>query len=491
MYKILKITALFLALLGGGFWYMKEYPKIALQHATIEIDTTKLKNRLKLTPAFPYKVLQEKNSIQWESLPKFSLPEKFTLVFQGARMANETVPEALLHGFTHLDASRMRDNDFRTLPIKKRAWLMGANYFNQFGSRFADHGAGGADPFWDTDEKFKFYLSNLGGLCESHFHDCPPQGYLATVDIFCWDVENVWYTPSRQVLAPNSPGFAIPDAQFEQAYKTAMAKKYRMMLQDARNSFIKTTRLGSYNPGCPTEIGNLNPENYTNIHNVTWLWREPAGADGKNFTDYMDFQTPGGYFTPDNVKYNDGMYMIVADQEVNAKWSKIPRIPLQWVFTTPPNSFEVPLAWAEAMPIFTFLSGAKGAWFWDDMDKMVSNQPTEYNLFRNFSGYHAYISGLYRLSKHNALLSQNFEPIIPEVSFDGGKTFQILNAAELSKKSLPIVRAVVTNNKILLAAFNPAAKSAQDKVSLVVRRGKWMDVITLRGQQVLLGEATL
>jgi hypothetical protein len=314
---------------------------------------------------------------------------------------------------------------------------------------------------------------------------------VATVDIFIWDLENVMYVPDKSRLAPNSPGLKIPDSEYAEAYKKAMAEKYRMLMEEGKQFLAKGAWISSSNPGCVIELGNLNTDHYSNPDRKMWIWDYPAGKDGKNFKDFIDFQTPGGYIIDDNLKYKNGIYMILADQEVNARWSNIPRIPIQWAFTTPPSWTPLPLKLAEAMPIFTLMSGAKGLWLWDDISTMMPNKPNQYNLQRNFASYEAYIAGLYRLSKHNAIFEADYKAIIPEVSFDGGNKFYQYNAAELYEKGLPIVRAIVTKDRILVAGQNPNPKNVGETKQLVVKYGKWKDIITLKNDDIYLGEAKL
>jgi hypothetical protein len=176
---------------------------------------------------------------------------------------------------------------------------------------------------------------------------------------------------------------------------------------------------------------------------------------------------------------------------VNARWSNTPRIPVQWVYTTPPSWKPIPIKLAEAMPIFTLMSGAKGMWFWDDMLKMTPGKINDFKLQRNFACYEGYLAGMYRLSKHNAIFEADYQSIIPEISFDGGKNFYQYNAAELYKRALPIVRAIVTKDKILIAGQNPNPAQPNEIKQVVVRYGKWQDVIVLRKDDIYLGEAKL
>lgn len=487
MKNLLKILALVFAL-GASFLFFgtKDKP------ASVEVaDLSSIKRTLVETPTYVFSPTKNINEIGWEKFPKFHLAKGLKIVYNGARYENESYPLAFDYGFTHLDRSRMSDIDLPNVPISKRAWLMTANYFEQFHTPFADHNTGHLDPFVDSNDDFIRYLSHLRGLCFNHFHDCPPDEMVATVDIFLWDLENVMYVPDKSRLAPNSPGLKIPDNEFADAYKKAMAEKYRMLTEDARQFIVKGAWVGTYNPGCVIELGNLSPDHYTNPNAKMWIWDYPAGKDGKNFKDFINFQTPGGYVTDDNLKYKNGIYMILADQEVNARWSDIPRIAVQWAFTTPPSWTPLPLKLAEAMPIFTLMSGAKGLWLWDDIYTMMPNKPNQYNLQRNFASYEAYIAGLYRLSKHNAIFEAEHKAVIPEVSFDGGNKFYQYNAAELYEKGLPIVRAIVTKDKILVAGQNPNPKNAGETKQLVVKYGKWKDIITLKNDDIYLGEAKL
>lgn len=491
MLKKLKISLISVALVGIS---IISYQKIGVSSVFEKEEMNnfaQIKPSLVETPNYDFTPTTNINEIGWQKFPKFHLAAKFKVIYQGARYDSETSPIAFDYGFTHLDRSRMTTEDLSKIPLKKRAWMMGAGFFSQFGSKFSDHNVGILDPFTDTPQKFTEYLANLGGLCANHFHDCPPEGMVATVDVLLWDLENVMYNPDKGRLSKDSPGQKILDNDFPEAYRKAMAQKYRMLTQDVRKYLVKGASVGTYNPGCAVELGNLNPDHYTDASKKFWIWDYKIGEDGKNFKDFMDFQTPGGYFIEDNLTHKDGIYMIVADQEVNARWSNIPRIPVQWVYTTPPSWQPIPIKLAEAMPIFTLMSGAKGMWFWDDMLKMTPGKINDFKLQRNFACYEGYLAGMYRLSKHNAMFEADYQSIIPEVSFDGGKNFYQYNAAELYKKALPIVRAIVTKDKILIAGQNPNPTQPNEIKQVVVRYGKWQDVIVLRKDDIYLGEAKL
>lgn len=500
MNTVLKIFAFCIlagtAIFGYNF-YREQFPEDAdfsqNEHFSLQLNPATLQNRLTETPDFTFSAVTDNNYIGWEKFPVFHLPSQFKFVFHGARMENDNLDQILSRGFTHVDISRMSDQEKTKSRVSQRAIMMGANYFTQFNAMFSNAPLGVMDPFAETDQKFQNYVAQLQGICFNHYHDCAEGSVMrATVDLFVWDLENVLYKPEKKYLSPGSPGRSIPDDKFDIAYFNEMAKKYRLLVETTKQNVVAGAKVGTYNPGCPIEMGNFNLENYKNPSAKMWMWDWPAGADKKNYRDFVDFQTPGGYFLTNNLENRDGIYQIMADQEVNAHWSSIPRIPVEWMFTTNLPNAPVPPKLAEATSIFTVMSGAQGSWFWDEVFKMTKNQSTLQNpRQRNYACYEYYIAGLYRLSKHNDFLQTNYQAVIPEVSFDGGKSFSQLNAAELRQKSLPLVRALVSKGRILLAAQNPKATGADQKVTLVVKYGNWKDVITLKGENVYLGEARM
>jgi hypothetical protein len=225
---------------------------------------------------------------------------------------------------------------------------------------------------------------------------------------------------------------------------------------------------------------------YFDAGRKAWLWNVPA-KNGKFQQEQMDFTSPSYYAATANVLAKDEIHNLLFDQETNAVWSKLPRIPLVWLFQSDKPDIPLKPRVSEAFAIFNFMSGAAGVWFWDLAFFVKPNTPA---AKLNYSCYEYYLAGLYKLSRHNDIFDNDYEAIIPEVSFDGGRSFQKYNALELANKSLPIVRAIVGSDKILVAAYNSYAQKDQ-KIDLVVKYGSWQDVITLNADEVYLGKASL
>ena len=107
------------------------------------------------------------------------------------------------------------------------------------------------------------------------------------------------------------------------------------------------------------------------------------------------------------------------------------------------------------------------------------------------------LHGLWRLFAHHGDLFNGRENYLnqqTECSFDNGQTWHKYNASELKINNLPIARAIVNGDQILIAATTPYAMPGQ-KNSLLVRYQQapyqFVTSIDLTGDEIFLGRATM
>jgi calcineurin-like phosphoesterase family protein len=119
---------------------------------------------------------------------------------------------------------------------------------------------------------------------------------------------------------------------------------------------------------------------------------------------------------------------------------------------------------AESMAIFPFFAGAKGLWLWED-PTITENDMSNYEYFTK---------GLYRLSKFKNMFEGDY------------KLIETISAREYNQTKKPIWRGVQKDNKLLIAAHNPNAKSDTEEVKVFVSYGNFNREITLKGYEIFL-----
>ena len=121
---------------------------------------------------------------------------------------------------------------------------------------------------------------------------------------------------------------------------------------------------------------------------------------------------------------------------------------------------------AEATAIFPLLAGAKGLWFWDQLDLSQTRQDVH-------AAYEHFIHGLYRLSQFNNQFLGTYE-LVAET-----------NARDLMNSRQPVWRGVFNDNKLLVAAQNPYATDGE-QMTVPIRYKNWLGSLTLTGREVAL-----
>ncbi len=401
------------------------------------------------------------NSVNWRQFPEFSLP--FTIIYSGAQAIYD--PDALLkRGFTHVS----NPNSIGSLPVSNRAYIY--------------YGIANADQPWKNhkspygndmnvyhrkwDEDLAYFRSLNGGSADT--------------DIFCLDIE-MHHKSRDSVLALKKMNF-VP-AEIRALNDEAFITRYQKDMQDLyayAARYIKERVNARYF----TAYGDVPVFNtFTNIQGPSWEeWKtdgsllnyiaydfENKKAGGSYYTE-LNILSPNAYFYYDYPHIFAGEYLsyLMFQAEANRVWS--PRD--QWLFLWNQFSYTPQYAgrnirpWmSEAMAIFTFFSGAKGIWLWDDMDASS-----------DYSGYEYFMKGLYRLSGFRHFFEGNYQLV------------QTVSARDYNENKLPVWRGVYKDGRLLVAAHNPWAKSDNEEVTLTINYGNLKKAITLRGYEVFLCE---
>ena len=342
------------------------------------------------------------------------------------------------------------------------------------------------------------------------FGDCAPSGWKITWGTMFLDIEN------------DASGEARQD----------MANAYVYLFKTLKDNASPNTEIGAI-----TAIPHLGfgySRATDNTASADWLWATPARQTatsrqrgmpddivGKSVGDVVDIQMPGTYYVyPDfdyTIKHNgDGdrhwLAALLQEQEVNARLSTKKRVAYQWLFNTQSGAFPnsstarnaAPPAIAEGMGIFYWFTGAYGAILWDDHTTLVPDQPSPADPAqqglgndRNYACYEHYVHGLWRLFNHHRDLFNGQEKYLnanTECSFDGGQTWAKYNPNQLKTRELPVARAIVNGDQILIAATMPYARSGQThslKLRYLDDGYQFYTDIDLTGDEIYLGRATM
>ncbi len=459
----------------------------------------------------------------------FEIPKTKSITFCGAGRnlsIKQDWQKIFKRGFTSVDFTRMTPDErnipespkpnnwkSRLNPSQRVLWV-GANYLaNQpFNLQWARNSELADQTLYQDKKSFSSIaaaMKGLGGSCNI-FGDCPPNGQACTYSKIFLDIENDGISYFKQ--------------------------------QEQANLYIWMVNvLKYYAPN--SEIGSIAPQPYNDFGysrafayqaKPSWLWATPAQHTstsksrgmtdeilGKTFSQVVDFQMPGTYyFFPDfdyDIPHNQDadrhwLASLLGEQEVNLALSNKKRIAWQWLFNTQSANFNksgrsehpAPPAIAEGIGIFYWFTGAYGSILWDDAVDLVPNTKTETDpnkvgtvSDRYYQCYEHYVHGLWRLFKHHGDMFDGNEKYLnqnTECSYDQGKTWWKFNANQLKTRNLAFVRAIVNQDKILIAATKPYAKPNEKtnvKVRYLADGHKFETSINLNGDEIFLGKATL
>jgi hypothetical protein len=420
--------------------------------------------------------------IDWDKFPEFTLP--FSIVYNGPRFGDNK-QQPLKHGFSHL--SNYSGADSATLPVKNRALIYyGVAYLFQNPQPWQLI----RSPWGNDMDGYRRKWRGEMAAYASHFNDTKgtpsPAADLLILDIERhWEGEFLLATDLAILAMKNDPTLPaqyskLPDKQFVETYKKDMLKLYAEPLTYMKNNGLLTkfNKISSYGD-VPIKFQGLNIEAnqwadwQTNKDRLSYIMKDTSNIQfGGPFYNQLDFLCPSAYVQAEygaNPKAKGGNYLseVLFQIEVNKAWSKKEIWPFIWLryedFSLQYPRFVKPFQ-AEALAIFPFMAGAKGAILWEDAFDPIDI---------NYTTYEYYINGLYRLSLYKSF-------------FEGANEFvQIENARDLNANQLPIWRGVVKDNKILVAANNPYAAD-NEVTKMEVRYKKWNTTIVLKGKETFL-----
>ena len=416
------------------------------------------------------------NRVEWVKFPAFSLPDSFTLIYGGPRLAGD-LNGPNTHGF-----SRVTQPFPGELSPKTGRALEYAGF------------AYGLNQPWETLESpwgndLALYRAKWDGwLREQSGGQTNAVGqFVLPTDILMVDIERILETDAGVLRLKQNPATpatyrALPDADFLRTYKNDMVALYAYGLRYLRQrADLAQVRVGTYSD-VPIRNTYLNviannwPDWTTNPARVSYLTKDSTGTRlGGAFYDQLDFLAPSAYYyyaydpnRPSSLA-GDFLAYTLFQIEANRAWSPKPVIPFVWMrFHNCCGNYPafIQPQMAEATAIFPFFAGAKGLWLWDELALSTIRQDIH-------AAYEHFIHGLYRLSQFNGQFAGTYE-LVAET-----------NARDLMNDQKPVWRGVFANNKLLVTAHNPYATDNQ-QTTIPIRYKSWQGSLTLTGREVAL-----
>ncbi|MBO0930326.1 T9SS type A sorting domain-containing protein [Fibrella aquatilis] len=420
----------------------------------------------------PFTPVSVPNRVEWSKFPAFSLPGSFTLIYGGPRLDGDT-GGPLSHGSTHLTQPRQAENVQRgQRALEYSGFVYGLN-----------------QP-WETLESpwgndLGLYRAKwTAWLREQSGGQTNAAGqFVLPADILMVDLERVLETDAailrlKQNTATPTAYRSLSDTDFLRQYKKDMTALYALGLQFLREKADLTrTKLSTYSDvpirnAYANVVANAWTDWTTNPARLNFLTADSTGLrSGGPFYNQLDFLSPSSYYYYDypNPLAPDFLAYSLFQVEANRAWSQKPVIPFVWMrfhdcCGNNPNF--IPANMAEATAIFPFFSGAKGLWFWDQLNLATTRQDVH-------AAYEHFIHGLYRLSQFNGQFAGNYELVIETP------------ARDLMDARKPVWRGVFNQNKLLVAAHNPYATDGQT-TTLPISYKSWQGSITLTGREIAL-----
>ena len=417
------------------------------------------------------------NRVEWTKFPLFSLPDSFTLIYGGPRLMGDA-SGPLTHGFTHQTQPRPEEN---TQPRQRALEYSGFVY--------------GLNQPWETLEspwgndltlyraKWTAWLRDQSGGNTNAAGQ-----FVLPAEVLMVDIERVLETDAAILKLKQNTAIAatyrnLSDALFLQQYKRDMTTLYATGLRFLREKAdLSRTKLSTYSDvpirnAYANVVANSWADWTTNPTRLSFLTTDSTGQRlGGPFYDQLDFLSPSSYYYYDypNPLAPDFLAYSLFQVEANRAWSSRvafskPVLPFVWMrfhecCGNNPNF--IPANMAEATAIFPFFAGAKGLWFWDQLNLSTTRQDVH-------AAYEQFIHGLYRLSQFKQQFTGNYE-LVAETS-----------ARDLMDARKPVWRGVFNQNQLLVAAHNPYAIEGQ--ITMVpVSYKSWQGSITLTGREIAL-----
>ena len=415
-----------------------------------------------------------------------------------------------------------------------------------------ENGINKEDPFSDYYESSTTTSNMLWGIKSMPGYTIPggtlykgpyPNGFATqkgSYDLICWDIEtgNIASDApiNNDLLFSNSPGLNWTLAEYQQA----AVNRYVYLIRQTKAQ-ASSTMIGSFCVGTPyISYGTIKRSDYLATGPNTFLWNQtannaldvskyhrnmPSIFNGMSLSTSVDYHTPSAYyqfseeFDKNKAHYidvsgdiasapNNWLANLIGTQELGAKFSSLPRIPVYWLYKerVADNDKAVPANVAEAIAIFPWFTNLGGIIFWDE-DGVGLNNARTYGVYEHF------MHGLWRLfANHKDMLEGNPIYLQKDTEFkvnsisngnlntiDANKiglwTSQIdptnkADANMMKVNKLPFVRAIVKGCDILVAACYPYA-DANTQTQVSIKYNGWTSTITLNGDEVYLGRATM
>jgi len=464
-----------------------------------------------------YKIPEKgkKGNIRWCLIPnEFNLPNKFSIVFGTSPRYNDTYFKnscnslenydyrtPLSYGFSHIKCpTNPSSPKYKELDSGERAALI--NTFGKIKNNWKEEKM----PFCnDVEELTSSWKQRL------YTADNPE------IDLLVWDTEKK--LNNEKSILSNIKSYkefcnelqGVSKQDYINTYKKTMTEMYNLQLKYTKNSLPGINKVSSYNDvpvkrnfwGMHKTKDNWNDfftsydvDNKPKVYN--YLHKNNSSENWTEFYSNLDFLTPSIYIFYDykndknNLVGKKYLSYILYIIELNMKFNnpnqkhKKDIIPFSWLryhAKKDEDNIKYPIEnfMAEAIPVFSILSGADGIWHWGAVGYF--DKKNKYSL----EAWDYFNRGLYRLSQFNSILETNYILTSLENS-------NINDPITLFQKNLPVWRGVVSEDEteILVGAHNPYA-SKNEVINLIVSYTtsdgyKWEKSIQLFGNDIFLNK---
>jgi hypothetical protein len=320
------------------------------------------------------------------------------------------------------------------------------------------------------DRQLKHYVASYQGT-----------GVVPSADLIVLDIEAERY--GKAIGKLQTEGFVSKELQKIGAKE--FAQLYRREILELSATPVR--HLKSLNPAATTmysSYGNAPiARNWYGIPKHGWKeWKEEQslgnymGLEGPGiynpFAEELNVITPSAYyFFPSGKNLAYMLFQIEANKSRSDKKLVL--------FITPrfvgKKNYGQPISpeLAEATAIFPFFSGANGLWFWEK-----STDRNKINDTAILPTYQGFFKGLERIGKYSRFFKGDF---ILHTPVSGHQAFS---------EKLPVWRAVIKNNEILIAAQNPYSKPGEETI-ISVQYGGWKKDIILSSREIYLSHFKL
>lgn len=419
-------------------------------------------------PDFNFQTPSQLGYINWKQFPEFTLP--FKVIYGGGPQFSD-YQVMLKRGYTHFS----NPNYLWLLPVKNRAYIY-------YGVAFP-----GKNQPWETQKNpwgndLQVYKNHWDWNLGKMRSDTQSPDKIET-DMLVFDIERQIKSNDSILLLKTSSTIpadikALSDQNFILAYKKELQNRYAEAMKYATKELsANTSIISSYtdSPILNTFIniqGNSWEEWKTEIAETNYLTFDFAnnkiGGEVYNLQTHM---TPSAYFYYDypHIFAPEYLSYLLFQCEANRAWTDKELILFVWLkYSYNKDFIHKPIKpWmAEACGIFPFFGGAKGIWLWEQTGILTEKE--------DLSNYEYFTKGLYRVSQYKQMFEGNYQLV------------EAISARDYNENKLPIWRGVYKDGKMLVAAQNPYAKSADDVVTLKMNYNNFSKEISLKGYEIYM-----